>query len=107
MPRSISADAGRDAKADLDLVAAGLLSLEDYYGSQGWAGREKIEQIAAEQELVHELDETGLLAQRLYSKPGAAQAKPEPEASAEEPKPATADEDEEEVEDESEPEETP
>jgi len=86
MPRSITADAGRDAKADLDLVAAGLLTLEDYFGSQGWSGPQKIQQIADEQALVLELDPTGQLATRLYSKPGTAapeeQTDDEPDAKA-------------------------
>jgi capsid protein len=73
MPRSITADAGRESQADLNLVTAGLLTLEDYFGSQGWTGREKIEQIAAEQEFVRDLDPTGQLSTRLYSKVGAVQ----------------------------------
>ena len=95
MPRSISCDAGRDAKADLDMVASGLLTLEDFYGQQGYDGRQKLQQLANEQELVNELDPSGMLATRLYSRPGTAQAAPDPEAESEGPRTATDDEEEE------------
>ena len=66
MPRSITADAGRDHKADLEKVAAGLMTLEQFFGEQGLVAEEELEKLAAEQSRVLSLDETKQLFSRLY-----------------------------------------
>ena len=92
MPRSITADAGRDARADLDKVAAGLMTLEQYFGELGLVATEEVEKLAIEDEKI--LERSPSLHGRLYSKPGTAQEKPEEEAPEDEEKAPEEEEDE-------------
>ena len=87
MPRSITADAGRQTQADIDLVKSGMMTLEQFFGEQGLVAEEEVEKMATEQEKVLKRDPSERLYNRLYSQPGSTAPPPEP---APEPDPKAA-----------------
>lgn len=62
-PKRLSVDYGRDSKSDREDVKMGMLSLREYYGREGMAWKEELEQIATEQAYVKQLAEANGLTQ--------------------------------------------